>query len=266
MPVTPTNEPVQDPWRIPEQGPGQGHSGVPVAKKTVAKKSAAKKSAAARPSRPRQAAAQRARLVRDQRIAARITWPMVRGWMLAGVITRVLSAGILACFGLEYLHLHSLYVSAATTGDQWNAAAHTATELGLLNYIVILGMTVPSQAWVRTRVYLAKLPGVAPHPMQATNATYRALRMPALWPPVPEGAASWTRRVHWRVPPVIYATLFAFVLFGGLLDRLVPNGPGRLEFACAADLAAVLVALLAAALDVVRLRAYSRWPGRPATR
>lgn len=194
-------------------------------------------------------------------MAARVTWSIAYRFTLAGVACRILATAALVGVGLYFMHLHGLFVSAPTE-DQWDAAVRTANDLYPVNFIIMAAMFVPSQAWVRTRVYVAKLPGAAPHPLQSSKALYQAMRVPAYWPPVREGVQSWTRRLHWRVPPAISAAFVLVLLGGSLIERSVLTALGRYSFASAIDFVAASLALLGAFLDVVRLRAYRNWPGR----
>jgi hypothetical protein len=255
MPAAPTNEPTQDPWgvsdRISVDAPER--VGIPAPRANAA--------------RPNRTAAQQARIQRLARSSARLeanaSWPTARAWTLAGVGGRTAAAGILVGLGFEDLHMHSLYLSPTTNWDQWNAALHTADETGSLYIILILSAILTTQAWVRTRAYLAKCPGVAPHPLQATKEIYRLQRVPAYWPPVPEGVESWTRRIPWRVPSSITAVFLLLLLAEDALDRWILTAPGSYEVSAVIKFAAAAVALTGAALDYTRLRAYSRWPGRP---
>jgi hypothetical protein len=241
-----TEKPTEDPWRIPAQGPARA----------PATKSAAQAG---------RTKAQQARLLRLEQsralMAARVTWPIAYRFTLAGAICRVLAAVGLIGAGVECAHLHGLFVST-TTVDQWNAAARTANALYPLDFLILAAMIVPGQAWARTRVYVAKLPGAAPHPLQSSKELYRAMRMPAYWPPVPEGVPSWTRRLPWRVPPAVTGAFVVLLVSGSLIERSVLTAPGRYAFASGLDFVAAALALVGAVLDVVRLRAYRNWPGR----
>jgi hypothetical protein len=237
---TPKNEATKDPWRTPTPRPAG-----------VAKK---------------QTAQQKARLKRAQqanaRIASRITWPMAYRWTMSGAICRILAACVLIGSSFEYVRLHSLAVSPTTTQDQWNTALHTAQILNVFSWLVLLAIVIPSQAWIRTRAYVAKLPGAAPHPLQSSNTIYRIQHIPAYWPPVPEGTPSWTRRVHWRVPPTINWAVGLLLIGTGLAERWLVTGPDRYTFFSVTEILAAALAFAGAFLDIVRLRAYSRWPGR----
>jgi uncharacterized integral membrane protein len=249
MSTAPTNKPpMDDPWAVSAQPPAAG-AGVP--------------------RKPKQTSAQQAaRLQRvkagQAKLTARMTWPLVVRMMLAVVAARVVMAGVLIAYSLEDIHLHSLLVSRATTFDQWEGALHTARGMAGLNVLFALGLALPTLLWARVRAYVAKLPGVAPHPMQRSSTQYRVLNLPAYWPPVPEGTPSWTRRIHWRVPPGIAGVFLILLLATNALDRWVLTVPAdRYELSSVVDLVAAALALLCAALDLVRLREYSRWPGRP---
>lgn len=248
MDAAPNNEQAaDDPWRVSAQlstahTPGRGprmHS-------------------------PQQAARLRRIQVAQAKRAASTTWPMVFRWTFATAAFRILAACVMILFGMQNAHMHSLLLSSATTADEWNAAVHTESLMNGLDLLVLAALAVPGPAWLRTRAYLVKLPGVAPHPLQKTNATYRAMNMPAYWPPVPTGTESWTSRIHWRVPGGITA-LYAVLLLGGgiFASRILQSLPTRHEFLSVDEIAVAVLMLAAAALDFARLREYSRWPGRP---
>lgn len=252
MSTTPTNEPTsakrsaEDPWQVPAQRTARpAKAGVPQKGKTAAQK--------ARLARVAQA---------NARLAAQANWPTARGWTMAGAISRVLAGCALIVFGLEFAHLHALFTSPTTTADQWHSAQSQANAFSQLGWLVLASGLIPNQAWIRTRRYVAKLPGVAPHPMQRTNAIYQAQSVPAYWPPVPEGTASWTRRVHWRVPPAVNGAFWLVMLCNALADHLVLTGSGRYASDSALYIVAAVLAFTGAFFDLVRLRAYTRWPGR----
>ena len=237
-----------DPWDVPAQPVRAPKAGVPRERNLT----------------PQQAARVQKQQQAQARIAARMTWPLVARLMTLSAACRVAMAGVLIAFGLENMHLHGLLVSPTTTQDQWDAAIRTSNNLRPLDIVFGAGLMVPSMIWNRVRFYVGKLPGVAPHPMQSSNAMMRAMRVPAYWPPVPEGKPSWTRRIHWRVPPGVTAT---FLLFSAVANRLdhwvVKSAAGKYQLSSVADLIAAALALIIAFFDIIRLREYSRWPGRP---
>ncbi|WP_034268173.1 hypothetical protein [Actinospica robiniae] len=235
-----------DPWAVPTQRGGVPKAGVP------------------RKRTPQQAA----RLERQQqtqaRAAAKITWPIAFRLILAQVACRLVLAGVLIFFGFENMHLHALLVSPTTTRDQWNAAIHTSNSFAALGFLSVIALCAPGLIWNRVRLYVAKLPGVAPHPMQSTNASFRTMGIPAYWPPVPKGTPSWTRRIHWRVPPSVTATLSLLLAVTNRLDHgVIKEAVSRYQLSSVVDLIGAVLALVIAFFDVTRLREYSRWPGRP---
>jgi hypothetical protein len=255
-PATPGAESADDPWRVPVGRPASA----PV------RKAPARVPGLIPGKAGNQALAKQARIQRAEQAYARLsrqmTWQMAFRWTLAGAVSRVLAACALITLSLDYAHVHSLLASKPTL-DQWDSAVRTASSLSALSWLVVFAMWVPSQAWVRTRAYVAKLPGVAPHPSQKSNELYRRMGLPALWPPAPEGAASWTRRVHRRVPSTIDLAFVLLLFPGSFIERSLATGPGRYAVFSVSDLVIAALALLGAAFDLVRLRAYSRWPGRP---
>jgi len=121
-------------------------------------------------------------------------------------------------------------------------------------------MVLPTQAWTRARAYVAKLPGVAPHPLQDKSEISRIIGIPAYWPPVPQGALSWTRRLHWRTPAAVSA---AFVVLWGAaegIERWSTAIPGKYALLAILCPCASATALAGAALDLVRVRQYASWP------
>lgn len=212
--------------------------------------------------RPSAAALQRAEKIRDQ-YARNVTWPIARGWTLAGAGTRGLSALFIAGLGMQYLHLHTL-LGSSPTAAAWVSAVHTKNYWSEAAWITaLLAIFIPSQAWSRARAYVAKLPGVAPHPMQQKSELSRITGIPAFWPPVPQGQPSWTRRLHWRIPPAVSA---AYLLLWGAaegIERWSTAVPGKYAVLGVLCPCASAAALGGAALDCVRLRHYSSWPGAP---
>ncbi|MBR7835342.1 hypothetical protein KDL01_18860 [Actinospica durhamensis] len=274
MSAAPTDkpEPEPDPWQVPASVAAPAAKKAATAKTTAARTATgtaqrvpAKKAARPAPTTANRQQARQELLQKNRaRMMARMTWPMVVRWILASVVLRVLAAVALVLFGLEYAHLHSVAVAPTTTAEQWNDAVQSADHVYLFNFVLLIAMVLPSQAWMRARAYVAKLPGVAPHPLQSSKPLYRTLQIPSYWPPVPEGTPSWTRRVHWRVPLALEAGFLAVFLGGTLFGHvLVSNLPGRYQYSAVIDLVAAVLALLCSALDLIRLRAYSRWPGRP---
>lgn len=271
MSAAPTDKPAPDPWQVP--------AGVaaPAAKKTATAKTAAvrtatgtaqrvpaKKAARSAPTAANRQQARQELLKKNRaRMVARMTWPLAVRWIVTSAVLRVLAAVALVLFGLEYAHLHSVAVAPTTTAQQWNDAVQSADHVYLFNFIVVIAVALTGQAWMRVRAYVAKLPGVAPHPLQSSKPMYRTLQIPAYWPPVPEGTPSWTRRVHWRVPLALEGVFLGVLLGGALLTHVLLTPPGRYAFGAVVDLVAAVLALACTALDLIRLRAYSRWPGRP---
>jgi cation transport ATPase len=211
---------------------------------------------------PSAAAIQRAEKVRDQ-YARNVTWPIARGWTLTGAGTRVLAAFFIAGLGMQYLNLHTLLTSS-TSAAAWTSAVHTKNYWSEAAWLTaLLSIVIPTQAWVRTRAYVAKLPGVAPHPQQQKSEIARLIGMPAYWPPVPQGQPSWTRRVHWRIPVAVSA---AYVLLWGAaegIERWSTAIPGKYAVLAVLCPCASAAALVSASLDLVRLRHYNGWPGAP---
>jgi len=166
---------------------------------------------------------------------------------------------------MQYLHLHTL-PNSSPTAAAWISAVHTKNYWSDAAWLTaLLAMTLPTQAWARTRAYVAKLPGVAPHPLQHKSEISRIIGIPAYWPPVPQGAPSWTRRLHWRIPPAVSA---AYVLLWGAaqsIERWSTAIPGKYALLAVLCPCAAAAALGTAALDLVRLHHYNSWPGAPKT-
>jgi hypothetical protein len=113
-----------------------------------------------------------------------------------------------------------------------------------------------------TRAFVSKLPGVEPHRRQRRSESARIQRLPADWPPVPRGHASWTRRVPRLVPPgveIVWAV--ATVCFQSLEDPWPVPTADRYALQAALGVLAAVCALGTGTLNLVRLRHYAAWPG-----
>ena len=255
MSTAPTSRPTEDPWQVPAPAAAAAKKAAPAAAKPGSKKLS-----------PQQAARLRRMRASQAETAKRITWPRVVGLTVTTATCRLLFAASLVAAALDEAHLRSLLLSPATTQAQWNAAVHTARELGIpSDFLICCVLGLPTLTWTRVRLYVAKLPGVAPHPMQKSNLQARVLNLPAYWPPVPQGTPSWTRRIPWRGPAAISAATFVVMtILGNWLNHLlVHDQPTRYAWAMLAEYVAAALALTGCALDLVRLREYRRWPGRP---
>jgi hypothetical protein len=167
---------------------------------------------------------------------------------------------------MQYLHLHTL-LGSSPTAAAWTSAIHIKNYWSEAAWLTaMLAIFIPNQAWTRTRAYVAKLPGVAPHPLQQKSEISRIIGLPAYWPPVPQGQPSWTRRLHWRIPPAVSAA--CLLLWGAAegIERWSTAIPGKYALLAVLCPCASAAALGSAALDLVRLRHYNSWPGAPKDR
>jgi len=213
---------------------------------------------------PSAAALQRAEKIREQ-YARNITWPIARGWTLTGAGARILAALCVGGLGAQYYHFHTLFASSPTAAA-WISAVHTKNYWQQAAWLTaLLAMVIPTQAWTRTRAYVAKLPDAAPHPLQEKSEIYRIIGIPAYWPPAPREQPSWTRRLHWRTPATVSA---AYVLLWGAaqgIEHWATPTPGKYALLTALCLCVCTAALTGTALDLVRLHHYASWPGAPKT-
>lgn len=193
-----------------------------------------------------------------------VSWATVRTWGVVMCVLWVLGCVLCAVVGAQYSHLSQLFSTRDFTQSQWAAAVHSKGVWQFAGYVALFACAfVNARMWRALKPYLAQLPGIAPHP-GLKRELVPGLRVPALWPPVPAGQPSWTRKVPWRIPGALSA---AFMLLGGavvLVDRWTSVSDGKFSELADQAYAAAAMGVLALVFQLVRLVHVARWPRVPA--
>jgi hypothetical protein len=188
-----------------------------------------------------------------------VSWRTVRAWGIGSSVAKALASVLAGIVGLKVGHLYNLLNSQTTTQDQWIDAVQSKSNWQYLLLIVFVGtIFVISRRSRRTQQYVAKLPN-APALMGA-KASDQGLQVPALWPPVPVGQPSWTRRIPWRLPAAIGFTWAIASIVADFTDQGLKVSLNKFTIVETLYMCAFALGIISAGFDLLRVRYLARWP------